>query len=807
MKITKLFYILFFLAFVGHLQAQDNLQTIQQGSIYPFNLTINGDQLIIISNPSHGVVEMSNVGNVYTGTFTPDPDYVGFDQFILQEISFAPPSSKKYPFDFNIVESMVDTEDDFIKLTSGQPVTFDPAVNDASSASALDLSIAHVMYGSAEVNDDNTITYTPGDSDLDYIVYNGSDMYGTSSSSTIYISQEGEQPTEDSQDEFKIPSGDSKHIMLPWSGYTIDDSDLEFGLLEQVNDYVWTYTANDGADGQDILVFSNDEGLTHTVDAEVIEKYVDDGFVKDDVFFSAKNTQLEFNVKDNDIDGQTVIVDYSEELVNQGDGNFSFTPEPGETGVFEFFYTASTGSEDEDGSIEIVVGNITPSASADYTLSTPKNQPRVIEYDVPLGTEYFEVENYPAHGTIEVFGSDDMVELGCEEEVQKVFAVYTPNDDFVGADDVVLRYFASGNNLPTYSTIVIVTEDSDVDDCICVDDCVWPGDANGDGNVNIRDVLSIGRYIGSAGESRDESPYGETYEGVKVPNWDGEQTNGKSIGHADANGDGLVTIEDLQVVSDNYNDVNTLVSTDLFGVKNVPFNFISGGDAGVGEVKEIFISVGSNSSPVIDMSGVAFTINLPENNVDVNSVKFEFYEDNFFVKGAPYTSLTHVYDNAIVEAAGIKTNGVGSTGNGIIGVLSFIVIEDAEGIRPAGRSSNSSNNDMIELTNIIFEDGAGRQYSVPSTFINLEIEKDEPKVDQSFNIFPNPVNDNVTVESKNGTNIQSLQIRSVTGELIDTYNNVGQASRSINMSTLDMGMYIFSITNETETQSIKVIKG
>lgn len=812
MKITKLLYILVF-GFVQSfaLQAQGPYdETVLAGGVYTFSLEIIGSTFVAIDQPESGVITSSNVGKIYTVTYTPDADFIGYDEFTFQDSDIFSGFVENHQFLMDVVESIVDLEDDFIRLTSDQSVTIDPTTNDESTASMLTLDIAQVMFGTAVINDDNTITYTPSEGhDLDYIVYSGKDMYGVASTATIYISSEGVEPTSNTTDEFDMPSGAHHYITLPWIDYSHDGGEVEFGALTQVNDYVWKYVSEESTAGLDELVFTNESGIEHSVNVNVIEKYVDDGFVRDDIVFTAKNTQTIFNVLDNDINGQTAIVSYSAELTNLGDGEFAYTPEPGASGVYEFAYEADSGTAIEEGSITIVVGNFKPSASADYTLTAIKNQPRIIEYEVPLVSKFFEIESYPSHGTIEVFGLDESVDVACEEGLQKVFALYTPNQDYVGADDIVLRYFASDNNLPSYSTIVIITEDTEVEDaCICVDNCVWPGDANGDGNVNVRDLLTIGRYMGSTGDPRDVSPYGESFEGAQVAEWTGSQVNGKSIGFADANGDGIVSTADIALVTNNYNSVNTLVSNDLFGVKNIPFYMTADSDVEVGEVKEIYIFAGSSTYPAIDMSGIAFSVNLPEDNVDIPSIKMEFVEENFFVKGAPYANLTHVSEDAIVETAGVKTNGIGSTGSGLIGVLSFIVVDDAEGIRPKGRNSSSSNGKMIvEMNNIVFEAADGLQYSLPSSSLEFDI-KDTADLDpESINVYPNPAYNNIQVATDNGSVLSDVEIISITGESIATYNKIDQKSTTLDISNLDAGMYIMKVTSDQGSKSIKLIKG
>lgn len=83
----------------------------------------------------------------------------------------------------------------------------------------------------------------------------------------------------------------------------------------------------------------------------------------------------------------------------------------------------------------------------------------------------------------------------------------------------------------------------------CLGDCVWPGDTNGDFIVNHCDLLPLGVHLNESGPNRGESPF---WHATEASPWNNQQANGKNLKHADADGDGLIEIEDFHISENNY---------------------------------------------------------------------------------------------------------------------------------------------------------------------------------------------------------------------------------------------------------------
>lgn len=76
---------------------------------------------------------------------------------------------------------------------------------------------------------------------------------------------------------------------------------------------------------------------------------------------------------------------------------------------------------------------------------------------------------------------------------------------------------------------------------------VFPGDCNNDGRVNEQDVLPLGIFFAVAGPRRDLFGEGNSFAAKQALEWDDKRAT-----YADANGDGVVDVADLLVISTNW---------------------------------------------------------------------------------------------------------------------------------------------------------------------------------------------------------------------------------------------------------------
>ncbi len=142
----------------------------------------------------------------------------------------------------------------------------------------------------------------------------------------------------------------------------------------------------------------------------------------------------------------------------------------------------------------------------------------------------------------------------------------------------------------SYDVILTVTNDAGIDsntkeDYIAVfpsESLIWPGDTNYDGSVNEDDIIPIGIYWQQTGDPRSSTSF--NWEGNDYPgNW-----NLQIASLADCNGDGLVNITDVLGICLNWNSTHSVAMCappDAHDIIEYRENFVeiynSLGDSGV----------------------------------------------------------------------------------------------------------------------------------------------------------------------------------------------------------------------------------
>ncbi len=74
-----------------------------------------------------------------------------------------------------------------------------------------------------------------------------------------------------------------------------------------------------------------------------------------------------------------------------------------------------------------------------------------------------------------------------------------------------------------------------------------------------------------------------------------------------------------------------------------------------------------------------------------------------------------------------------------------------------------------------------------------------------FEVYPNPANNEVTINGLENLNITSLEIVSMAGTTVKTYDNVNTPSFNMNIGDIQNGMYFIKINHEI-TELVKFIK-
>ena len=520
----------------------------------------------ILQAPNHGDYDFNGElndpfnGNSGTNTliYLPHEDYLGPDTLKLSYWVDDPifPSSTTLTIVYNVIPAFVTAVDDYASTSAGVTVTVDVLTNDLASGVLTLTNIPLENHGTTVINPDGTVDFTPiadftGSTQFNYTVCDlDNDLCDVGVvtlfveddvaivDTTLLVTEKNRPikallPLENGFQELQAPASGSLIIVDGGIQYTPDQ------------DYV----------GLDTFTFAYNTNANPSIATFVIDVlWAEDpnSFVVDDFAYTSIDNPTSIATLGNDLNDNLSVISYTQPLsggnvVHNGAGEFTYTPAAGFEGIDRFTYIASiTGTpSQEQGTVTIIVSNQQPSAQT-FELSTPVNTPLVINYNIPISNFDFAILSPGTNGTAE-FYPGDYADYGLPVNGQNIngynLVIYEPEQDFVGYDEFEMNYCVGTDCQIVKIELEVVEVETPQADTLCVGDCVWSGDANYDGQVNMTDLLPIGYCVGEVGVERPNGVV-EWY-GQYGDNWNGSIGNTPiNVKHVDTDGDGYIASED-----------------------------------------------------------------------------------------------------------------------------------------------------------------------------------------------------------------------------------------------------------------------
>ncbi len=334
------------------------------------------------------------------------------------------------------------------------------------------------------------------------------------------------------------------------------------------------------------------------------------------------------------------------------------------------------------------------------------------------------------------------------------------------------------------------------------DSLVWPGDVNNNGLVNHLDVLYMGAAYGTQGPVRNNSTI--SWNGWDTPqNWGGAFGNGVSFAFADCNGDGEVNTTDLQAIQVNYDLQHDALLQDDFlvnpNLEPTALLFDSTGNipAVPGEFLSIPISLGTDNTPIDDFYGLAFTIEVNTEYVDLASVTIDFEQSWLDPNAEGLLQLQkRVFNENIVEVAVSRRTMTNSFGEGVVANVNFVIIDDLPDFAPE--------TEVLTIKNVLVVDNQlSVNYEATGSSLYLDFTNKLPELPQSdFSIYPNPVEYGVLhiqgLELYPSANVQMFDLM---GRRVEARLN----DQDMNVSHLPTGIYILNISTDEGQLSEKIM--
>ncbi len=741
----------------------------------------------------------------YVFRYTPNSGFLGTDQ---THYTFSTGfNTLNYAYrEFEVVESKVIARDDYFSMRASNIGTFDVLDNDESSTGTrMITSIPMVNNGTVTVDSTQQISFTPdhgfiGVARLHYTICNENEVCDVA---TVNIFVEEGFPTTDTTEVF-VKKNSSVNILVPTSGgYFTQRNPSNGTLISSDPAGIMVYHPNPeftGTDNFTSIYLSGGIPAIRPYKVTVLDAPAQNNLLKADYKFTGINESIEFNVFENDLADDLTISSYSDPsngTIEVVEGTVYYQPEAEFEGLDEFTYTAciNNSSVCEQTSVYVTVSDQEPGAVI-FKLSTPVNTPLVIDYNIPTQNWWFELGNGVTQvntaggGEVNYYpGAYNGGLINGQEVDGYNLAVYTPPADQILADLLDVSFCTEAGCQRIRLEIEVIAPPPGTEDPYCVTDCVWPGDANHDGQVNVTDLLSMGYCIGETGPARENGST-EWY-GQHATDW------GRTIGdtgvdfkHIDANGDGVITSEDTSAITAAYGKQNNIIAKPTAAPTVQPLLFVPrNDDPQPGDLVIIDIIFGTEANPVLDANGLTFSVNYNAAIVEPGSMNINFDESSWLHYDAPTVGLmANPFQNRL-DAGLTRTIGRGASGFGTVGTLSFIIIEEIDGARPGDEINVNTN-----ITNPTTMNSNGDMVGLTVYDPTLAITFQEPTAQDEEDLiaFPNPTVDRINLHLNGNDEMSEVEMFTLTGQKLfhNTAVNNNRLQIDVTGTQFTNGMYV-----------------
>ncbi len=333
---------------------------------------------------------------------------------------------------------------------------------------------------------------------------------------------------------------------------------------------------------------------------------------------------------------------------------------------------------------------------------------------------------------------------------------------------------------------------------------VWPGDANNNGEVNNFDLLYLGYAFGQQGAVRSGASTNWLAQ-TAAPGWGVVfPPNQLDISYADCDGNGIVDLQDILVLNQNYHFTNTVTPDPLLQgtagldptvqIKRTTTDTLTPGNL------EFFeIHLGPNH--INNFYGISFTISYDTAYVDSVVNVFPAIGWITSAQGAVVQmSQDYLKSNAAngkhgrLDISYSRTNGVPVFGSGIIGLFSIIMEENV-----SGKMGGLPVNFEFEVLDIRMVGPTLDLQPTVSSISEFTIMTNNvaPIIEESnLLIYPNPAHEYCTVYSEHKA-INRLEVIDLNGRLVQTLLPSDKHQFKIQLYDLPKGIYVLKFSTPT----------
>ncbi len=650
---------------------------------------------------------------------------------------------------FALKNQLIHTREDYFIVNAGESVLLDVLENDESYSNITlrDVPFEECITATVQGNKIRLETDMPG---LTYFYYTACDDAGHCDEArvTVYV-----MDPKTNRNTIVLSEVAEQQLTLPLPG-------PDFQLVRSTVDHVYPDgTGKFDVDffhrdmGENEILFENPDGESLLYSINFIDKWGENRINTCDMIFLHPGKPVEVDLTRNDLWTNVYSVQSVSpniQVKRTGGGRVLITPNPGFSGKAQFNYVTCAYPRCDTTMVNVFVDHFQP-AKDQFDFYVDPSVPYHIPFFTPTQDYQLTVIDQPDQGNLEV-------------SVEGNSLIYTPNSEFKGEDRARIQYSykTPGGYFESLHYIRFLPSSHPFrGQC---SDCVWPGDADGNGMVDLADVKPIARYLGEMGTTRSE---GTVWKGQWSSVWLNFENN--KLHHADANGDGIISQEDLQVISNFYGKTHGLYADPVTWM-DVPIDIIHSKDyISPGDDMIFEFYVGDAQHRLFNVTGFSTEIDVEGHHIIPSNIEVIRDEENWLKGHQPTMSIKAMSaDNGQVAAGEYRTRSVGVQGYGTALKLRIIVEDEVEGFRSLRAKSNGLKfifrNMKIHTQNGVIH--------LPEQEIEIPVKpagEPEPDNMKEPKVFPNPAKDEITIHWPETGTQSSLEVIGLQGKQYKHY--------------------------------------
>ena len=447
--------------------ATDDTASINEDTSVDITLSatdVDGDSLtyLIVDGASHGTVALS--GN--TATYTPTANYNGTDNFTFKtNDSTVDSNTATISITVSAVNDVPVATADTATTSEDTPVTTTVLSND-SDVDGDSLTVTGVTdpsNGTAVINGDTTVTYTPDENfnGVDTYTYTISDGNGGTDTATVTITVSAVNDAPVSNADTSTTSEDTS-VDITLSATDVDGDSLTYFIVGDVSHgtvtlsgNTATYTPTANYNGTDSFTFKANDS---TFDSNIATVTITVSAVNDipvataDTASTNEDTSVDITLSATDADGDSlaylIVAGASHGTVTLSGNTATYTPTANYNGSDSFTFKTNDGTVDSNTAtvtITINAVNDAPVATADTSTTSE---------DTPVTTTVLSNDSDVDGDTLTVTGVTNPTN-GAAMINSGTTVTYTPDENFNGVDSYT--YTISDGNGGTDTATVTIT--------------------------------------------------------------------------------------------------------------------------------------------------------------------------------------------------------------------------------------------------------------------------------------------------------------------------------------------------------------